>query len=209
MKRSLSILLIFALSILLAGCGTQKSNLPENPPSHGTITGPTYKSDYTGLRFTVNSEDKWVFSSEQDLAAGCGIDAESYSADFAQVLENNKTVYDMMALSESYQMSIVTGFENLTLAEQDPETSAEDYVNSTVDTFTQGLNEEVATFEVSDTEEVTLCDYTYARKILTVTSDGGTFSQAYYTRNLGGYMSITLVFFPSTISIEQVEAMFA
>lgn len=210
MKKFLSLILILVLSLLFAGCNNK--DLPENPPSHGKVTGQSYKSDYTGLCFTVNS-DKWVFFSDEALASGCGIDPESYTADFSKVLENNKTVYDMMATSEAHHMSVLTGFENLTLAGEDPEMTATDYVNKMADTLLAGMNTEVIPYTLSDTEDVTLCGHTYARKVLTVSPEnagveGSTLSQAYYARNLGGYMSTTLVFFPKTVNIEQVEALF-
>ena len=212
MKKVLSLVFVLAILLSFAGCG-EKKDYAENSPSHGVVTGQTYKSDYTGLRFTVNN-DKWVFSSDKELAEGCGIDPESYITDFAQVLKYNKTVYDMMATSEAHHMSVLTGFENLTLAEEDPDIKSSDYVEKMLDTFLTGLNTESMPYTVSDTEMVTLCDHTYARKILTVSpeesgEEGSTLSQAYYARNLGGYMSITLVFFPKTVTIEQVEALFA
>ena len=118
----------------------------------------------------------------------------------------------MMAISETYQMSILTGFENLTLAGEDPDMTGKAYVEKTVDAFVSGLNTEISTYTVTDTEKVTLCGHTYYRKVLTCTttdtSGTTTLSEAYYVRNLGGYMSITLVFFPSNVTIEQVESMF-
>ena len=189
MKKALSLVFVLALLFSFAGC-KEKADYAENAPSHGVVTGQSYKSDYTGLRFTVNN-DKWVFSSDEDLAAGCGIDPESYISDFSQVLQNNKTVYDMMATSEAHHMSVLTGFENLTLAEEDPDMKASDYVEKMVDTFVSGINTESMPYTVSDTEMVTLCDHTYARKILTVSpeeagTEGSTLSQAYYARNLPG-----------------------
>lgn len=211
MKKTITTILILALSLLFAGCGN-RNDYPENPPSHGKVTDMTYKSDYTDLRFTAKSEE-WVFSSDAELAAACGIDPESYITDFSQVLKHNKTVYDMMAVSEKHHMSVLTGFENLTLAGEEPDMKAKDYVEKMVEAFVSGINTESTSYTVSDTENVTLCGHTYARKVLTATpfesgEANSTLSQAYYTRNLGEYMSITLVFFPSNATVEQMEALF-
>ena len=210
MKKLFSLFLLFAFSLCLTGCGNEIS-LPDSPPSHGKVTGQSYHNEYTGLRFTVNS-DKWVFASDEELAAGCNLTPNAYSSDFAHVLESNKTVYDMMATSEAHHMSVLTGFENLTLAQEDPNMSAKDYVTKMIENFSEGLTEENP-YEVSSTKNVTLCGHTYARKILTVSGEDSwgedyTISQAYYARNLGGYMSITLVFFPGTVTVEQVESLF-
>lgn len=211
MKKVLSVLLLLSITVLFAGCS---NDLPDNPPSHGKITDMSYKSDYTGLSFTIPAgNDGWVFSTDEELAAGCGIDASAYSkSDFSEVLRTNKTVYDMMATSEAHHMSVIIGFENLSLAGEDHDMSAKDYVAKMIDRFSAGLTEDNP-YTVSDTENVTLCGHTYARKILTLSGDNSwgedyTLSQGYYARNLGGYMSITLVFFPGTVTVEQVESLF-
>ena len=206
MKKVLSLLLLLSVSLLFVGCS---KDLPKNLPSHGKVIGMSYKSDYTKLCFTIPAgNDGWVFSTDEELAVACGIDPALYgSSDFSEVLRTNKTVYDMMATSEAHHMSVVTGVENLTLSGEDPDISAKDYVNKMIESFSTGLTEDNP-HTVSDTENVTLCGHTYARKILTVSSGGSALSQGYYARNLGGYMSITLVFFPDTVTIEQVESLF-
>ncbi len=211
MKKVFSILLLLSISVFFAGCS---KDLPENPPSHGKVTGMSYKSDYTGLSFTIPAgNDGWIFSTDEELAAGCGIDASAYhNSDFSEVLRTNKTVYDMMATSEAHHMSVLTGFENLALANEDTDMSAKDYVAKKIESFSAGLTQDNP-HTVSDAENTTLCGHTYARKILTVSGEDSrgenySLSQAYYARNLGGYMNIILVFFPDTVSVEQVESLF-
>lgn len=213
MKKTISFILLLALSLFFAGC-SEKNDFPENSPSHGKISGNTYKSDYTGLCFTLPSQS-WSFSSEEELAAGCFIDASAYkSSDFSQVLKENPTVYDMIATCEADRISVLTGFDNLALSGGDPNLSASDYVSRAIESFVAGLNTDSTSYTVSDTEKITLCGHTYYRKILTISGEDSwgnnyTLCEAYYARNLGDYMSVTHIYFSNTVTIEEIEAFFA
>ncbi len=206
MKKLISIFLCTILIFCITACSDSKN---ETPPAKGTLSGNSFSSEYTGVRFTAPS-DSWTFASDEELAAACNIDHATFTAEnFPNIAENSATVYDMMAQSEEEKIALLVGIENPKHSAVYSSTSAKDFVNNTIDSLLSTLDIESNTHQVSELEKVTLCGQEYVRRTLTVETETEKAIQSYYARSIGDYLCIIVTSHTGDTTVEQVEKLFS
>lgn len=212
MKKLLALTLAVVMALLLVSCNSAPSNEGEQPDdskkvtelSRGTIEGDVYTSEYLGISFT--KPESWVYSTDEEIAAMVNLGVDMVLGEnFKEALENNPTIYDMMAVDIITRSSINVGFENLS------KTFA---TNITVEQYVQALKAQVAnvsgmtvTFPES-IETVKLGETEFTKVDCTVTVQGVSMKQVYYLKKVDKFMSFIIVTIPSGYTTEQIEAMF-
>lgn len=224
MKKLLALVLSLVLMFSLVACGSNDTNTDDENKdsvvetkddnesieldvatkafSRGEVDGDTYKSSFSGLEFTKPSD--WVFSTDEELMAL--IDAGSEytgvdSSDFEELVESGFAVYDAAAVSITGS-SVMIGFENLETTSNEDATEAE-----YLDVMNQQL--ESVGYTMEDSESVKLGEKKYLKSVGTVSLSGVEFTQAYYVRKIGKYISFVIITLTDGTEVAEMEAMFS
>lgn len=211
MKRFFSILLCIVSVLSFTACSQQKEkvDIPTIPPERGTVSGKTFHSKYTDIKFTAPS-DTWVFASAEELASSCNVEADKFkNADFPSLLQENATVYEFIAQSDKDQIAVLAGIENPKRSAVSSTGSAKDFVINSLDSFVETLEFGGSSYELTSVETVSLCGHEYAKRSLIVQTDTESATQTYYARSLGDYLCIIVTSHTGDTTVEQVEALFS
>ncbi len=211
MKRVFSILLCIVTILSFSACSKakEKVDIPAIPPERGTVSGKTFHSKYTDIKFTAPS-DTWMFAKDEELASSCNIEAEKFAnTDFPTLLQENATVYEFIAQSDSDQIAVLAGIENPKLSAVSSTYSARDFVTNSLDSFVETLELGGSSYELTSVETVTLCGHEYAKRSLIVQTDTESAVQTYYARSMGDYLCIIVTAHTGDTTVEQVEALFS
>jgi len=198
MKKLLAILLTAVLVCMLAACGADAKKL-----TRGTVEGDVYTSEYSGLTFTKPAS--WVYSSDEDIAAATNLSAEMYGEEFEKLLENNTTVYDMMAIDSLTGNNIIVSYENLSRSFASNITE-EQYVEAMKKQFAE-ISYMTVTLD-EKTEKVTLSGQEYLRAVALTEVSGITITQIYYLRNIDGCMNAIILTLMDDTTVSEIEALF-
>ena len=210
MKKTVSVLLCALLAFCCGACSknNEKIDLPRIAPQRGVLSGNTFHSEYTDVKFTAPS-DTWTFATDEELATSCNISPEEFtSKDFADLLKANATVYDVLAQSEEEKIAVLVGIENPERSAISP-SSAADFVNTSLESILSTIDIENNTYKVSELQTINLCGHEYVKKTLTVETADDTAVQTYYARNMGDYLCIIVAAHTKDTTTEQVEALFS
>jgi len=146
MKRAISLVLALVLALCLVACGTAeapKSNIEKNDDSAalGTMQGGVYTNEYAGFKLTL--DDKWVFSSEEELKE---LDSEDWA--------DGAGVTDMIADNEETFSSIDISYLKLSMTERlAAATTTEEEI---VDAMMEEKDELIAEYTQEGAQDVTM-----------------------------------------------------
>ena len=132
-KRILSLLLLFVLLLLPAGCkkdpdDVSGSLVPDSQPSQessapaeesedealsiGQVNGGRYENKYFGFGCSLDST--WTYASKEQLQAQNGLTAEMFDDEALQEqLRNSNMFYDMMAATSDLSLNINVVVQNM------------------------------------------------------------------------------------------------
>lgn len=226
MKKLLALLLVLAMMLSFAACGSNESSntdnddnetkqtekkeeenkTPEKELAHGTIDGAVYTNSFLGMKFT--GPDTWVYSTDAELAAQINksVDFLGDKDKYKQTLESTQTVYDMMVKDAVTNTNVQVLIENL--AKSNSTNITEDQYMKVLKTQLEGVTSMTVKFD-SNFTKVKLGEYEYLRGVADVTLNGVSMKQAYYIHKLDKYMGCVISTVPSGYTVAQVEAMFS
>lgn len=215
MKKIFAIMLVMAMLLALAACGSDKNEnkgslfggnggsavSPAAKLSRGFIIGDTYTNTFADITFDKPSS--WSYYSDEELATLMGITSEQMNVDFEQLLESTGSVYDMMAVDSATGTNVMVMFENLASSGSTGISESEYFDN--VKTM---LNYTGMGYTFGSEKTVYMGGQKYLSMMASSTQYGTAMDQVYYIRIVGNYVVgiiATLVNTPA----ETVEAMFS
>lgn len=166
----------------------------------GTVLGSNYTSTSAGVRFTLPSG--WRFYTDQELAALINATASDLGIEnFEDTLANQVSVYDMMAINNTTQESVMVLYENTIKSANTSVTAAEyaDAVKSRLETMG---------YTVSYAESAFLGNTQFVSMTATYTVSGVTLEQKYYCRSLGDYVASVILTSNGNTSIDELASLF-
>lgn len=212
MKKIVALLLATVMVFLLVACGSTKKDddIKQDDPiqtkevSRGSIEGDVYTSEFLGLSFT--KPESWVYSTDEEIAAAMNLGVDIFLGEnFKDAVENNPSLFDMMAVDIITRSNINIVFENLS------KTFA---TNITVEQYIQALKAQLANLSGMKVtfpeafETVKLGETEFTKVDCTVTVQGSSMKQIYYLNKVDKFMRSVIVTIPSGYTAEQIEAMF-
>ena len=200
MKKFFALTLAFLMLVMLCSCMT-----PSITITRGTVNGDVYTNDVLGFEFTKPSS--WTYSTDEEIAEALELGLEYFDDEkFKNALEYNPAIYDMMAVDSRTGTNINVGYENLKKTFSSSMTE-EQYLNKMEEQVQQEATG--MTVDFSDTfEKVKIGETEFTKCISTVKASGITMTQAYYVKNIGGYMSYIIVTVTRGYTVADIEAMF-
>lgn len=172
--------------------------------TRGKIQGDVYKNEILGYEFT--RPESWIFATDEEIASVLRVGAEALKEDkYAEALENNAALYDMMVVDGATRSSISIGYENLakSLATNITEQQYAEAVKRQLEAI-----EEVEYTFADDFETVKIGDTEFTRWSCSPTTSGVTMTQVYYLHKVDGYMSFIIATLLGDYTISDIEAMF-
>lgn len=172
--------------------------------TRGTIEGNVYTNDY--LDFTFTKPDSWVYYSDEEIATLLSFSIELFTTDnFAESLENNMLLYDMMVYDPVTMSNLSVSYENLSKTVGFVITE-EQYIEAlkiqlaNYSTMNVTFSDEIETVQIGNQE--------YKRVICTTVANNVTMTQVYYLSVVDKYMSLLTLTLTDGSELANVEAMF-
>lgn len=166
----------------------------------GTVLGDTYTSTPAGVRFTL--PDGWRFYTDAELAELIGTTASSMGIEnFEDTLANQVSVYDMMAINNTTQESVMVLYEN-TIKSAGKSVTATEYADA-VKTNLSSMG-----YTVSYAESTFLGNTQFVSMTATYPASGVTLEQKYFCRSIGDYVVSVILTSNGYTSISDMESLF-
>ena len=136
MKKIISIILVLAMILVLAACGSsKKSNSTPNlgsagnsgKASRGTIIGDNYSNYFAELNFTKPSD--WEYYTDEQIAQTMNVGVDMIKDEYQKLLETTGSLYDMMVMDPGTGTNVSVMFENLAVTGSTG-MSADEYLNA-------------------------------------------------------------------------------
>lgn len=176
MKKTIALVLSVVLMLgTLTACGKKDEKVEF---SRGTVTGNTYSSTFSGVKF--EAPEDWTLASEEELNAMMNVALDTTDANALQkkYLELS-TVYDMIAVAPD-NSNVMIMYENLALSLGGTSYTEDDYAEAV-----KGQLD--SSYECGDTYTTDLGGKTFT--VMPATVYGGQMYQEYYFLKVGTYMT--------------------
>lgn len=166
----------------------------------GTVLGDTYTSTPAGVRFTLPSG--WRFYTDAELAELIGTTAAALGVEnFEDTLANQGSVYDMMAINNTTQESVMVLYEN-TIKTSGQTVTAAQYADAVK------ANLSAMGYTVSYAQSEFLGNTQFVSMTATYTVSGVTLEQKYFCRSLGDYVVSVILTSNGNTSIDTLANLF-
>lgn len=197
MKKTTQLITAMVLSLaLLVGCGGGGS---DSKPSRGEWSDSTFTSTYAGITFAM--PEGWLAATDEEIANLMGVSADvlkESGLNYNKTLLEMQNLYDMMAQDPMSGSNMILMFENLSFVAGGSQIDEAKYI----EILTSQLQQTGYYDSFGEVSEQKLGANTYSS--FSAQGQGAQFTQTYYLRKNGAYMTCVIVSARGDDSIEDI-----